>query len=369
MVGVIARWIGAVFAALFGYFLILTILVTAGVALTGASQQLYMFAIGSSVFGGVLIGTAIAPLPHRRVALWLFIGLMGLIPLSGSLLSLISGDGTIGWLDLAGTASGLLFAPMIARSAIKGCEAKTAYPLSVTEPPAEKPRPASDRRTSEESEAPPFTHPISSILMAVIAGYFVINAVVVTTCITSGGGCTFLQAFAQPFSAIPAISRPVEFLIATGNPDRAATVAGLYAFGWLTGLIAIAAMITTAVVICGRASAEEKRHAILAIRKRAQERMQYYPREHGSPVLPAGRRGPLGMGSVVIVGLTLACFVYVFWGYYSFGEWHAYSNMVHVRDRDFYLMSIGWSLGLVFSMFVIMGAIGRFVLPDDLPAS
>jgi hypothetical protein len=134
MAGVIARWISAVVTALLGYFLIFTIFIAVGVALTGASQQLYMFAIGWSVFSGVLIGTAIVPQHHRRIALWLFMGLMGLTPLGWYLVGLIRDSGTIGWLDIAGTVSGLFFAPMIARSAIKGCEPKITYPLSVTHP-------------------------------------------------------------------------------------------------------------------------------------------------------------------------------------------------------------------------------------------
>ena len=96
-----------------------------------------MFALSFGVFGGILVGTYIVPQHHRRVALWLFIGLMCLTPLGWFLWSLGRG-GEVGWLDIAGTLSGVVFAPMFARFAIKGCEAQTTYPLSIAHPWIEK---------------------------------------------------------------------------------------------------------------------------------------------------------------------------------------------------------------------------------------
>jgi hypothetical protein len=206
--------------------------------------------------------------------------------------------------------------------------------------------------------------------MAVIAVYLAINIVVVTICAGYGiDSCAFLREASQPFSSIPAIKRPVEFLIATGNPDRAAVVAGLYAFGWLTAFIAIAAMIGSAAVISVRTSEEQRRRTKRVIEKLAEEYLRFSLNSLAASGRPESRESLFVRGSVVVVGGALMSFSYVFWGYYSFDEWSAYSNMVHVRDRDFYLMSIGWSFALTFTMLVIMGAIQRFVLRQVQPVT
>jgi hypothetical protein len=133
---IIVRSVAALAAAFLVYAAILTAFVAAWAAFGGNAQRVYMFGMSFGIFAAILVGTAIVPLQHRKIALWTFMALVCLIPLVSVVMSLVQGTGLTGaiWLEIAGTFGGVIFAPFFARSAIKGCEPKITYPLSVTHP-------------------------------------------------------------------------------------------------------------------------------------------------------------------------------------------------------------------------------------------
>jgi hypothetical protein len=133
---VTVRWVAALLAAFLTYLVILTIFVAASAAFGGNAQSVYMFGMSFAIFLAILAGTAIVPLQHRKIALWMFIVLMCLIPLISVVMNFVGDAGVASapWLDIAGTFGGVIFAPFFARSTIKGCDPKVTYPLSVPHP-------------------------------------------------------------------------------------------------------------------------------------------------------------------------------------------------------------------------------------------
>lgn len=215
------------------------------------------------------------------------------------------------------------------------------------------------------SHAPkPFTHLISHILLAVVVIYFVINMGVVFTCIGSGiHSCASISPLPS-FEFIPAIRRPVSFLMGSGNPDRAAIVLEIYSFAWLTGLAALATMIAAAALLSLRTSKEERAQTRALIEIASKEAISYASSRPITPGRSQARPENMLSAGAIFLGLAaLAAFLNLYWGFYSFETWSAYLNMVHVRDRDFFMMGIAWSGLLMMALFFIMSAITRFILP------
>lgn len=133
---VVTRWLASFITASVAYVVIFTIFVAVWAAFGGHAQSISMFGMSFSVLGTILIGTAIAPHQHRKIALWLFVALMCFAPAVPIVVSLAKGGGVPSaiWLDIAGTLGGVFVAPIFARSAIRGCEPKPILPVSMAHP-------------------------------------------------------------------------------------------------------------------------------------------------------------------------------------------------------------------------------------------
>lgn len=212
----------------------------------------------------------------------------------------------------------------------------------------------------QEPQAPkPFTHMISGILLAVVVIYLAINISFVSTCEDMGiRSCAFLSGLPS-FDFIPAIRRPVNFIIANGNPGRAALVLEIYSFAWFTGLIALAVMIGLTAFISLRTTEAERRWARQFAAKTYREMPVLTDSRTG---LPYSKDDAIRAGVNIFAVVALIAVFEIYWGVYSFHSWSQFQNMVHVRDRDFYAMSIWWSGLLLFSIFFIGLAIKNIVL-------
>lgn len=219
----------------------------------------------------------------------------------------------------------------------------------------------------KQPELRPFTYTISNMLLAVVVVYFLSNLGVIFTCAGSGiHACTFLSPLPS-FDFVPAISKPVNFLIAMGNPDRAAFVLGIYSFAWFTGLIALAIMIALTALISLRTTEAERLQTKEFLDRAAEENANAAAATMSSPAsgVRYSKDDFAHMGFGIFVAVTGVALLFVFYGFYSFHGWSAVSNMVHVRDRDFYMMTIGWSFLLLFSIFFLCFAVRRLLLPSS----
>lgn len=196
----------------------------------------------------------------------------------------------------------------------------------------------------------PFTRMISTILMAVVALYLVINIGVLSTC-ASIGSCAFLQSLPS-FDFIPGVRQTVIYLMMCVGRDQAALAQKILSFTWFTGLIALAAMIALAAVLSLRTSKEERDQT---------RRLIMTERANAAPAVPILTK------EVVVGAVSLVLSLYVLSGFRSSQDpGTADSSFIFQGiSLDLFFMIIAWSGLLFMSIFYIRDTIEGFLLPPS----
>jgi hypothetical protein len=193
------------------------------------------------------------------------------------------------------------------------------------------------------------------VIFGIVACYLAINIWVIEGCKAHNlhqersMACSVAE-HAKPFkSIIPAIYRPVRVIMERGNPIRADLVASVYSFAWASFLVfegAILLLITGRVLLLTQ---EEKDNARI-VRKKSLDDTAH--------ILRASRRNKTFRKDKFIIDnlMNVAIFflfIQVFYGIYEFDTWSLLENMVHVRNRDLYMIAVYFSflqlfLGVLF---------------------
>jgi hypothetical protein len=141
---------------------------------------------------------------------------------------------------------------------------------------------------------------------------------------------------------VPAISRPVRFLLENKQNYRADVVAYDYSFSWASALVAYSAMILLTLILSLLANDNDRRQ--LRMLERSMKR------QFDGTTKMQGFAALLSMPMVYV-------FFEAFWGDFEFRGYRSLANMVHVRDSDLYKIGFYLFLFLFLSTgFLVWGA-------------
>jgi len=208
-----------------------------------------------------------------------------------------------------------------------------------------------------QQDPSPLTFVLGNVLLVMTAIFLVSNIVFISSCVSASRAigddrCKISDTVESLGAVIPAIKRPVTFLHQAGNHERAELVGSVYSFAWATAIATAAAMIFTALARTMLLSDDSKRAT-----KKYFERMNAHLTLH--------QRDQASKGMALFALIAILPFWDAFWGDFDFSRSRSpsvFTNMVDVRDGDFYRLSVLLAFLLFFFILPLLVCARNIVL-------